>query len=82
MTEDITLRNLSRTRFDNVKIGVGSFERLTYVKEHSEHCIALYLEKELNFNRHFLFLRQEFCRKWGGDVYTILQKIFKGTPKT
>ena len=45
MTEDVTLGNLSRTRFENVKIGVGSFERFVYVKEHTAHCIALFLEK-------------------------------------
>lgn len=47
------------------------------MKEHSEHLIALFLEKELNFCREYLFLRQEFSRKWGGDIYTALQKIFK-----
>jgi hypothetical protein len=26
-------------------------------------------------------LKQEFCREWGGDVYTILQKVFKRSAK-
>ena len=45
LTSDITLKNLSKTRYDNVKIGVGSYAKLTYVKEHSSHLIALFLEK-------------------------------------
>jgi hypothetical protein len=53
MTADVALKNRSKTRYNNVQIGVGSFSRLTYVKDHSSHCIALFLEKELNFFRHF-----------------------------
>ena len=45
MTEDVTLKNLSQTRYSHVKIGVGSYAQLLYVKEHSQHVIALFLEK-------------------------------------
>ena len=76
---NITLKNMSRTRYNNVKIGIGSYSKLKYVKEHSEHTIALFLEKEINFYRHFLTLRQEFVRQWGGDVYTMLRHIFKSS---
>jgi hypothetical protein len=38
-----TLRNLALTRFNKVQIGVGSYSRLMFVKEHSEHVIALFL---------------------------------------
>jgi hypothetical protein len=51
-----------------------------FVREHSQHVIALFLEKELNFGRRYLAMRQEFCGKWGADIYTFRQKLFpRGT---
>lgn len=51
LPHNIVLRNLALTRFNNVRIDVGTYSRLTYVREHTHHLVALFLEKELNFCR-------------------------------
>lgn len=58
LPKNTVLKNLALTRYSNVKIEVGSYSKLNYVKEHSEHVIALFFEKELNFSRQYLFVRQ------------------------
>lgn len=58
MPKKTVLKNLALTRFNDVKIEIGSYSKLNYVKEHTQHCIALFFEKELSFCRYFLFLKQ------------------------
>ena len=43
LPRDPKLRNLSKNRYNNVKIDVGSYSKLTFVKYHSAQTIALFL---------------------------------------
>lgn len=43
LPNDLKLKNLSKNRYNNVKIEVGSYSKLTFVKYHSAQTISLFL---------------------------------------
>ena len=52
--------------------------KVNNIKNISASKAAAFLWKEVEFGRHLLYCKQEFCQRYGGDLYTFNQLLFKG----
>ena len=75
------LRNTSLARYKTLEPEPGTLSLIYEIKSISSSKIAYFFQKEITFYRDLNLHKLDFCRKYGGDLYTFSQVYLQGKAK-